>query len=99
MLCGEYTGSITFYEEDGPQYLWYTVSLTTNYPEPYKTVDLCTELRGKVVEKLYLPYKELKEHKFQVIINGNGLGGAEETLLKPNADNFYCVEYLPLEVG
>ena len=79
--------------------MWYTVSLTTNYPEPYKTVDLCTELRGKVVEKLYLPYKELKEHKFQVIINGNGLGGAEETLLKPNVDNFYCVEYLPLEVG
>jgi len=42
MLCGEYTGSITFYEEDGPQYIWYTVSLATNYPEPHKIIDLST---------------------------------------------------------
>jgi len=99
MLCGEYTGSITFYEEDGPQYLWYTVSVVTNYPEPYKTMELTTELRTKIVEKLVLPYKELKEHTFQVVINGNGLEGAEEVTLKPDQDNFYCLEYLPLEVG
>jgi len=32
MLCGEYTGSITFFEDDGPQYIWYTISVVTNYP-------------------------------------------------------------------
>ena len=40
MLCGEYTGSITFFEEDGPQYVWYTVSVVTNYPEAYKVIEI-----------------------------------------------------------
>lgn len=38
MLCGEYTGSITFYEEEGPQYIWYTISIVTNYPVALKTM-------------------------------------------------------------
>ena len=40
MLCGEYTGSITFFEDDGPQYIWYTVSVITNYPQAYKTLNI-----------------------------------------------------------
>ena len=40
MLCGEYTGSITLQEDDGPQYLWYTISVVTNVPEAYKTLSI-----------------------------------------------------------
>ena len=40
MLCGEYTGSITLFEDDGPQYMWYTVSVITNYPEAFKTLEI-----------------------------------------------------------
>lgn len=40
MLCGEYTGSITLFEEEGPQYIWYTVSIITNYPEAFKTLSI-----------------------------------------------------------
>jgi hypothetical protein len=34
-----------------------------------------------------------------VIINGCGLSGQESITAKPNQDNFYLLEYLPLEVG
>jgi hypothetical protein len=56
MLCGEYTGSITFFEEEGPQYIWYTVSIITNYPVALKTMHLESEIRKKHIEKLGIPY-------------------------------------------
>lgn len=99
MLCGEYTGSITFFEEDGPQYIWYTVSITTNYPEAFQNVSLESEIRKKHVETLHIPYTLPKEGSYQAVINGLGLNGLSSVVMKPGADNVYQVEYLPLEVG
>lgn len=42
MLCGEYTGSLTFSEEEGGQYIWYTISVITDYPATLKTINLTT---------------------------------------------------------
>ena len=47
MLCGQYTGSISFFEDDGPQYMWYTVSVITDYPQAYKTIKIESEVRRK----------------------------------------------------
>jgi hypothetical protein len=56
MLCGEYTGSITFFEEEGPQYIWYTISVVTNYPKAYKCLAIETHLREKVLTEVHVPY-------------------------------------------
>jgi len=56
MLCGEYTGSITFFEDDGPQYIWYTISVITNYPEAFKTISIESEIRQKVLVEIPVPY-------------------------------------------
>jgi hypothetical protein len=47
ILCGEYTGSITLFEDDGPQYIWYTISVTTNYPQTFKSLSIEAEIRSR----------------------------------------------------
>lgn len=99
MLCGEYTGSITFYEEEGPQYIWYTISIITNYPVALKTMNIESEIRKKHIQKIEVPYDGERENAYQVIINGVGLNGYSSISLKPGMLNIYQLEYVPLEVG
>ena len=99
MLCGEYTGSITLFEEEGSQYIWYTVSVITNYPEAYQTLQIESEIRQKVLKEISVPFTHNEEASFQVIINGNGLIGDPTFLMRPGVENTFILEYLPLEVG
>jgi len=42
MLSGQYTGSITFFNESTGEYIWYTVLLETESPKPEKDIELVT---------------------------------------------------------
>lgn len=64
-----------------------------------KTVNIESEIRKKFVQKLEVPYAGMNENAYQVIINGVGLTGYQSMQLKPGTQNFYYLEYLPLEVG
>ena len=99
MLCGEYTGSITFAEkeEDGSHYVWFTVSITTNFPEAYKTLDFAAEIREKKTFELPVPLEIKESTTFQVIVNGEGLNGDPTFTVDPeNPSRPYLIEYLPL---
>lgn len=79
--------------------MWYTVSIITNYPVALKTLNLESEIRKKLIQKLEVPYSGTGENSYQVIINGIGLTGYQTMQLKPGVQNLYSLEYLPLEVG
>ena len=46
-----------------------------------------------------MPYDHKEESSFQVVINGLGLLGDPTISMKPDYDNTYILEYLPLQVG
>jgi hypothetical protein len=99
MLCGEYTGSITFSEEEGSQYIWYTVSVITDYPATLKTVNLVTEIRRQLVYELEIENETADVVNYEVIIAGQGLNGQSMFELKPKFKGKYQLKYLPFRVG
>lgn len=99
MLCGEYTGSITFSEEEGGQYIWYTVSVVTDYPATLKTVNLTTEIRKALIYELDIENDLSESVNYEVIIAGAGLVGQPFFELKGKSKGKYSLKYLPFRVG
>lgn len=99
MLCGEYTGSITFTEEEGGQYIWYTVSVITDYPTTLKTIALSTEIRRALVHELEIENEGSETVNYEVIQAGLGLSGQPLFECKPKSKSKYLLRFLPFRVG
>lgn len=99
MLCGEYTGSITFTEEDGGQYIWYTISVITDFPTTLKTTSLVTEIRKPLIHEIEIPNDGKESVNYEVILAGQGLSGPPLFEAKSKTTNKYLLKYLPFRVG
>jgi hypothetical protein len=74
VLSGQYTGSITFTDEDG-KYFWYTVFMNTEAPKSSQTVELATTIRSATIFSVTLNNPLPQPVVYEVMINGDGLQG------------------------
>lgn len=74
ILSGQYTGSITFTEEDGA-YLWYTVVLTTASPPADKVMELTSFIRSACTFEISIQNPLDIAAIFEVVVTGEGLIG------------------------
>ncbi|EWS70940.1 flagellar associated protein, putative (macronuclear) [Tetrahymena thermophila SB210] len=98
ILSGQYTGSITFTEDDGT-YLWYTVVLLTASPAADKVLDLNSFIRQACTFEISISNPLDQQISFDVIINGDGLIGENIFYLGPKETKSYELIYSPLYIG
>ncbi|KAL4498636.1 hypothetical protein ABPG72_019754 [Tetrahymena utriculariae] len=98
ILSGQYTGSITFYEND-EKYLWYTVLLNTESPKPDKCIEMSTQVRQAATFSIEIKNPLNQDATFEVMINGEGLIGDTLFNLPAKSEGNYELIYSPLIVG
>ncbi|EGR27619.1 hypothetical protein IMG5_193180 [Ichthyophthirius multifiliis] len=98
VLSGQFTGSITFYENE-QNYLWYTVLLNTEIPKCEKIIDLTTFIRQAVTFDIEI-YNNLPQQAiFDVVINGDTLFGNQYLQIEAKQTAKYSLLYQPNIVG
>jgi len=95
VLGGVYTGSITFYDEEG-KYIWYTVEIRTESPHPERKIPLVTQIRKAVAFDIGLENPLDERAEFEVILNGEGLIGEDTFTLLPKQSGTYELIFSPL---
>jgi hypothetical protein len=98
ILGGVYTGSITFYDDDG-RFIWYTVEVRTESPKPEKTLELKSFVRKAVGVEISLENPLDEPITFEVFYNGEGLLGETSFLVDPNKTGIYELIFSPLKTG
>ncbi|CAD8117028.1 unnamed protein product [Paramecium sonneborni] len=98
VLSGQYTGSITFTEENG-RYLWYTVFMNTESPKSVQTLELSCLIRQATVIQLTLANPLPETAIYEAIINGDGLIGEDQFAIGANKEGNYELTFAPLKVG
>ncbi len=88
LLSGQYTGSITFIENDG-SYIWYTVLVNTDSPLPDRVLDLNSFIRQAAAFEIDLNNPLNQPVNFEVIINGEGLIGENNFFVQPKSTSTY----------
>jgi hypothetical protein len=85
MICGEFNSCITFWEVEGPQYFWYTVTVRTSVGSAVLMVDVETEIRQRKLQHISVPvnFKLQGPQEFDVAVRGTGLLGPEKITLYP----------------
>ncbi|CAD8106047.1 unnamed protein product [Paramecium primaurelia] len=98
ILSGQYTGSITFTEENG-RYLWYTVFMNTESPKSLQTLELSCLIRQATVIQLTLQNPLPETAIYEAIISGDGLIGEDQFAIGANKEGLYELTFAPLKVG
>lgn len=73
------------------QYIWYTVSVVTDYPATLKTVNLTTEIRKALIYELDIENDLSESVNYEVIIAGAGLVGQPFFELKGKSKGKYSL--------
>ncbi|EGR30900.1 hypothetical protein IMG5_121460 [Ichthyophthirius multifiliis] len=98
VLSGQYTGSITFQEQEGI-YQWFTVTLNTVGPAAEKVIDIQTSIRQSCATDIEILNPLPHSVVFDVIINGVGLVGNQVFQIESNQAKIYTLLYSPLQAG
>ena len=99
MLSGQYTGSVTFLNDEG-EYVWYTVMLDTESPRAERDYELITQVRKPIAFDIELNNPLVDEQvTFEVSINGKDLIGEKQFTVLAGTSSTYELIYLPLVTG
>ena len=98
VLGGAYTGSITFYDEEG-KYRWWTVEVHTESPKAEKAIDLSTVIRKALAFDISIANPLEEKATFEVILHGDGLLGSNSFVILPKQTATYELVYSPLRAG
>ena len=96
VLGGAYTGSITFYDEEG-RYKWWTVEVHTESPKAEKVIDLATTIRKAIAFDIAIANPLDEKVIFEVVLNGEGLLGETAFTILPKQTTTYELVYSPLK--
>jgi len=96
VLGGAYTGSITFFDEEG-HYKWWTVEVHTESPKAEKIIDLITTIRKAIAFEIAIANPLDEKVVFEVILNGEGLLGETAFTILPKQTATYELVYSPLK--
>ena len=96
VLGGAYTGSITFFDEEG-HYKWWTVEVHTESPKAEKIIDLVTTIRKAIAFEIAIANPLDERVVFEVILNGEGLLGETAFTILPKQTATYELVYSPLK--
>ena len=96
VLGGAYTGSITFYDEEG-RYKWWTVEVHTESPKAEKVIDLVTTIRKAIAFDIAIANPLDERVIFEVVLNGEGLLGETAFTILPKQTATYELVYSPLK--
>ena len=98
VLSGQYTGSITFTDDEG-RYLWYTVFLSTDSPKSVQTLDINSVIRQATIFSVTLANPLDEPVLYEVLISGDGLVGESTLVVQPRDKGNYDLVFSPLRVG
>lgn len=98
VLSGQYTGSITFTDEQG-RYLWYTVFLNTESPKSSQTLEISAMIRQATIFSVTLSNPLDAPVQYEVMINGDGLVGDNALNVAAKESGKYDLVFAPLKVG
>ena len=98
VLGGAYTGSITFFDDEG-RYKWWTVEVHTESPKAEKAIDLSTIIRKALAFEIAISNPLDEKVIFEVILHGDGLLGENAFVILPKQTATYELVFSPLKVG
>ena len=98
MLGGTYTASITFEDDEG-RFLWWTVEVRTDPPEPRSNIAMRACVRKATTATVRLANPLAEPITFEVHFSGEGLIGDPALTLDPNSESTYNLVFSPLMAG
>ena len=72
MLSGQYTGSITFIDEQTGEYFWYTILVNTESPKAEDVITMNSVIRKATAFDITLQNPLDEPIVFEVIVTGEG---------------------------
>lgn len=88
ILGGEYTGSISFINEE-QHYLWYTIGVKAESSKSERTIEMACGVRKQTSHDIELSNPTSDPVTFRVSLNGEGLMGEPLFTLPPKSNGKY----------